>query len=169
MQGSISISRARSSLTTLVATASLVVLATTPALAARPSAPGNNGTVKVHGGADEASPITGNDPHVCDFHLDFLFADADQSGSWWIESWSPGGDRSVVLSGGYTTDADGYDRQPALGTYELPNGHYKLSWEGAANPGGAVNAKHKVFWVDCAEDDGGNGGGGEEEPPPTQG
>jgi hypothetical protein len=159
--------RARSTtLLTLVASVSLLILAASPALAAKPASPGNNGTVKVHDGADEPSPATQNNPHVCTFHLDFFFADAGQAGDWWIESWSPGGDGSVGMVGSYETDADGYDRQPEFGSFALPDGHYKLSWEGAENPGGNVNAKHKVFWVACG-DDGGGGGGGEE--PPTEG
>ena len=35
------------------------------------------------------------------------------------------------------------------GTFGLPDGHYKLFWEGATNPGGQLEIKHKVFWVDC--------------------
>ena len=162
-----STSHARPMLLTLVAVVSLAILAVAPALAAKPSSPGNNGTVKVHDGATEASPPTQNNPHVCDFHLDFLFADAGQVGDWWVESWSPGGDGSVVVSGTYVTDAEGYARQPAAGSFLIPDGHYKLSWEGAENPGGNVNPKHKVFWVDCGDGGGGGGGGGEE--PPTEG
>jgi hypothetical protein len=145
--------RARPTIGTIVAIVSLTILCATPVLGAKPSAPGNNGTVKVHDGATEPSPATQNNPHVCDFHLDFLFADAGQAGDWWIESWSPGGDRSVVLDGSYLTDAAGYDREPATGSFGLADGHYKLSWEGAENPGGRVNLKHKVFWVDCGGDD----------------
>ncbi len=144
--------RTRPTFAAIAVIACLTMLLATPVLGAKPSAPGNNGTVKVHDGADEASPITQNNPHVCDFHLDFLFADADQAGDWWIQSWSPGGDRSIVLEGSYLTDAAGYDRAPASGTFGLPEGHYKLSWEGAANPGGKVNAKHKVFWVECGDE-----------------
>jgi hypothetical protein len=158
--------RVRPTIGAIVALVSLAILAAAPVLGAKPSAPGNNGTVKVHDGADEASPITQNNPHVCDFHLDFLFADAGQSGDWWIVSWSPGGDRSTVLDGTYLTDAAGYDRAPDSGTFGLPVGHYKLYWEGAATPGGKVNAKHKVFWVEC--DGGGGGGGGGENPPDPQ-
>jgi hypothetical protein len=152
--------RIRRTLTAIVTIVSVATLLTTPVLGAKPSSPGNNGTVKVHDGLDEASPITQNDPHVCTFHLDFLFADAGQAGDWWIEAWSPGGDRSIVLDGSYLTDATGYDREPAGDTFALPDGHYKLYWDGSANPGGKVNLKHKVFWVDC-------GAEGPMDPPPT--
>lgn len=156
-------SRLRPGISAIVAIVSLAILCATPVLGAKP-APGNNGTVKVHDGADEPSPAVQNNPHVCDFHLDFFFADAGQAGTWWVESWSPGGDRSTVLAGGYLTDASGYDREPAVGSFGLPDGHYKLYWEGAENPGGKVNLKHKVFWVECGDDGGGGGGGGGGDP-----
>lgn len=118
--------------------------------------PGNNGTVKVHDGDTETEPIVHNQPHVCDFHLHFFFADAGQTGDWWIESWPPTGDGTTVLSssteGAYLTDSNGEDRKPDSGdTYALADGHYKLFWYGAANPGGQQNLKHKVFWVECEE------------------
>lgn len=141
----------------LLATISLVLgalVVAAPALAQDP--PGNNGTIKVHdNNPGEPDPEVKNQPHVCEFDLHFFFADADQRGDWWIESWPPTGDRSVVLSsdteGRYMTDANGEDRKPddPNAYYSLENGHYKLFWEGATNPGGQQNIKHKVFWVDC--------------------
>ena len=119
-------------------------------------APGNNGTVKIHDGATEPSPEVKNQPHVCTFHLHFFFADAGQAGDWWIESWPPTGDRGTVLAGTYLTNANGEDRQPEEGAYQLPNGHYKLFWEGR----NTQNIKHKVFWVKCAPTTGGGGGAG---------
>ena len=124
---------------------------------ARPTladSPGNNGTVKIHEGATEEEPIVANDPHVCTFHLHFFFGDDVQAGDWWIEEWAPDDKGTVVLTGNYNA-TDGEDRQPEQGVYELPDGHYKLFWEGAATPGGQTEIKHKVFWVDC------EGGGGE--------
>ena len=131
------------------------MLLATPVLGAKPSAPGNNGTVKVHDGADEASPITQNNPHVCDFHLDFLFADADQAGDWWIQSWSPGGDRSIVLEGSYLTDAAGYDRAPASGTLRpagrplqaLLGGRGQSGWQGERQAQGLLG---RVWRRGCA-------------------
>jgi hypothetical protein len=132
---------------------------------AHEDAPGNNGTVKIHEGGTETEPIVRNEPHVCTFHLHFFFADAAQTGDWWIESWPPTGDGTVVLSGTYTTDANGeYRTPPAPGTYSLPDGHYKLFWQGRNEQ----NVKHKVFWVECpAPTPAGGGGGVAPTPTPT--
>jgi hypothetical protein len=116
--------------------------------------PGNNGTVKIHEGGTEDEPIVANDPHVCTFHLHFFFGDDVQSGEWWIEEWAPGDAKgAVVLAGDYDASA-GEDRAPDASAvpnvFSLPDGHYKLFWEGATNPGGQTNIKHKVFWVACA-------------------
>ena len=110
---------------------------------------GNNGTVKIHEGATETEPGPQNEPHVCTFHLHFFFADPFQSGSWEIQSWPPTGDGTVVLSGDYDTEGTGEDRAPADGVYELPDGHYKLFWDGDDDK----HDKHKVFWVACGEVD----------------
>src|SRR4051812_50087587 len=105
--------------------------ATSPVLAN--DTPGNNGTVKIHEGADEhANGEVRNEPHVCTFHLHFYFADPEQSGTWEIQEWAPTGQKgTVVLSGTYDTAGDGEDRQPEEGTYSLTEGHYKLFWDGA--------------------------------------
>jgi hypothetical protein len=68
-----------------------------------------------------------------------------QSGEWHIEVWAPGDKGVLALSGSYDTAGDGEDRQPASGTYSLPNGHYKLFWDGDEGK----HDKQKVFWVDC--------------------
>jgi hypothetical protein len=116
------------------------------ALAAHPDTPGNNGTVKIHDGAGEPSPDVQNQPHVCTFHLHFFFADPEQSGAWEIQEWSPGDKGVVVMTGTYDTVGDGEDRQPESGAYSLPDGHYKLFWDGDAGK----HDKMKVFWVRCA-------------------
>ena len=116
------------------------------ALAAHPNTPGNNGTVKIHDGAGEPSPEVRNQPHVCTFHLHFFFADPEQSGTWEIQEWSPGNKGVVVMSGTYDTVGDGEDRQPETGAYKLPDGHYKLFWDGDTGK----HDKMKVFWVRCA-------------------
>jgi hypothetical protein len=144
-----------------IACLTAAMLLASPAQAGGPQgAPGNNGTVKIHDGSGEPSPEVRNQPHVCTFHLHFFFGDAEQTGDWWIESWPPTGDRTVAMGPEtYTTDANGEDRAPATGAYELPDGHYKLFWEGATNPGEQTNIKHKVFWVDCPPAGGTSGGG----------
>ena len=112
--------------------------------------PGNNGTVKIHEGAGENDPgEVRNEPHVCTFHLHFYFADPAQAGTWEIQEWAPTGEKgTVVLSGTYDTAGDGEDRQPEQGVYTLPDGHYKLFWDGDLDTG--KHDKMKVFWVDCA-------------------
>jgi hypothetical protein len=116
------------------------------ALAALTDTPGNNGTVKIHDGAGEPSPEVRNQPHVCTFHLHFFFADPEQSGTWEIQEWSPGDKGVVVMTGTYDTVGDGEDRQPETGAYKLPDGHYKLFWDGDTGK----HDKMKVFWVRCA-------------------
>src|SRR5688500_7742553 len=124
--------------------------------------PGNNGTIKVHdNNPGEPDPEVKNQPHVCQFDLHFFFGDAGQTGDWWIQEWPPTSDTGPTsdpagaeLSGVYEDpDLNREDREPDVdGTYyTLPDGHYKLFWEGALNPGGQQNIKHKVFWVDCPE------------------
>jgi hypothetical protein len=112
--------------------------------------PGNNATVKIHDGATENDAgAVRNEPHVCTFHLHFFFADPEQAGTWEIQAWAPTGDKgTVVKSGTYDTAGDGEDRQPATGVYTLPDGHYKLFWDGDLDTG--KHDKMKVFWVDCA-------------------
>jgi hypothetical protein len=128
--------------------ASALVLLAATGVAAKDN-PGNNGTVKIHDGAGEPSPEVRNEPHVCTFHLHFFFGDDQQSGTWEIQEWSPGDKGTVRMPAGstgrYDTQGDGEDRQPPTGAYSLPDGHYKLFWDGDTGK----NDKHKVFWVDC--------------------
>src|SRR5689334_4754069 len=128
-----------------------------PTVVAHQDAPGNNGTVKIHDGAGEPSPSeVRNEPHVCTFHLHFYFADPEQAGSWEIQEWAPTGQKgTVVLTGTYDTAGDGQDRQPEQGAYSLPDGHYKLFWDGDTSK----HDKMKVFWVDC--------GASQQSPSPT--
>ena len=136
----------------LASAALLVGALGSAALAAQPEVPGNNGTVKIHEGAGEPASEVRNQPHVCTFHLHFFFADAGDTGTWEIQEWSPGDKGTVVLEGTYETDQNGEDRDPDAGVYELPDGHYKLFWDGDLDTN--KHDKHKVFWVDC-EDEGG--------------
>src|SRR5262245_33193537 len=101
-----------------------------PGFAASPPDQGNNGTVKILEGSTETEPIVHNEPHVCTFHLHVFFADPFEAGTWEIQEWSPGDKGTVVLSGTYDTNGDGEDRDPDQGAYTLPDGHYKLFWDG---------------------------------------
>ncbi|MBA2719199.1 MAG: hypothetical protein H0U52_08185, partial [Chloroflexi bacterium] len=114
--------------------------------------PGNNGTVKIHEGNTENDPgEVRNEPHVCTFHLHFYFADPVQTGTWEIQEWAPTGDKgTVVRSGTYDTAGDGEDRDAENGVYTLPDGHYKLFWDGDLDT--QKHDKMKVFWVECEPD-----------------
>jgi hypothetical protein len=124
----------------------LALLASAPLVGAAGGPGGNNGTVKIHGGSTETEPVVRNEPHVCTFHLHFLFADPTQAGVWEIRAWAPRDKGDVVLSGPYDTSNDGVDREPHSGVFSLANGHYKLFWKGRNEQ----NLKHKAFWVECA-------------------
>ena len=126
----------------LIAGLAMLLLAGTAA--AMPA--GNNGTVKIHSGGSESEPLVRNEPHVATFHLHFLFADPSQAGRWEVRTWAPGDAGRVVLAGRYDTAGDGTDRQPAVGAFTLPDGHYKLFWTGRNEK----NVKHKTFWVENA-------------------
>ena len=146
--------------------AALLIIAA-PALGGHPDgAPGNNGTIKVHdNNPGEPDPEVKNQPHVCQFDLHFFFGDAGQTGDWWIKEWPPTSEsgpsndpEGAVLMDTYEDpDMDREDREPdgEGAYYTLPNGHYKLFWEGAPTPAqddDDVNIKHKVFWVECPEE-----------------
>ncbi|MGW0421661.1 LPXTG cell wall anchor domain-containing protein [Streptomyces sp. NPDC003015] len=119
---------------------------------AHATAPGDNGTVKIHD-ATTGEELRKNEPHVCTFYLDAFGFDAVQEVDWHIEAWAPTakvkGD--TVKSGEITLDSDGHGRTEDL---SLPDGHYKLFWNFDGEKGAA---KHKVFWADCAEEEGGGG------------
>ena len=131
--------------------------------------PGNNGTVKIHEGADEPTPEARNQPHVCTFHVHARGFDGGQALQVTVLSWPPTGDRGMVLEGTLDTDDTGGGRWPETGALSLPDGHYRLVVDtGDAEP---TRDKHKMFWVRCDEesvlggssdqdDEGSNGGGG---------
>ncbi|MFF1302293.1 LPXTG cell wall anchor domain-containing protein [Streptomyces sp. NPDC058307] len=120
---------------------------------AHATAPGDNGTVKIHD-AGTGDELRKNEPHVCTFYLDAFGFDAVQEVDWHIEAWAPTakvkGD--TVKSGEITLDSDGQGRTEDL---SLPDGHYKLFWNFEGEKSAA--AKHKVFWTDCAEEEGSGG------------
>lgn len=117
---------------------------------AHATAPGDNGTVKIHD-ATTGEALRKNEPHVCAFYLDAFGFDAVQQVDWHIEAWAPTAETKgeTVKSGEITLDADGHGRTDDL---SLPDGHYKLFWNFDGENGAA---KHKVFWTDCEEEDGG--------------
>ncbi|MFE1881598.1 LPXTG cell wall anchor domain-containing protein [Streptomyces diastatochromogenes] len=135
----------------LTAVASAALLAA-PA-AAHATAPGDNGTVKIHD-AKTGEELRRNEPHVCTFYLDAFGFDGLQQVDWHIEAWAPTAATkgATVKSGAVTLDADGHGRTEDL---SLPDGHYKLFWNFEGEKG---SAKHKVFWTDCAGSQGGGGG-----------
>ena len=121
--------------------------------AAHATAPGDNGTVKIHD-ATTGEELRKNEPHVCTFYLDAFGFDAVQQVDWHIEAWAPTADvkGETVDSGAITLDSGGHGRTADL---SLPDGHYKLFWNFDGEKGAA---KHKVFWTDCAAEEGGGGG-----------
>ncbi|MGW3642380.1 LPXTG cell wall anchor domain-containing protein [Streptomyces sp. NPDC005131] len=136
-----------STLTAAVAAALLL------APSAHATAPGDNGTVKIHD-ATTGEELRKNEPHVCTFYLDAFKFDGGQQVDWHIEARAPTADvkGETVKSGSLTLDGDGHGRTQDL---SLPDGHYKLFWNFDGEHG---RAKHKVFWTDC-EDDAQPGGG----------
>ena len=72
--------------------------------------------------------------HVCTFHLHFFFADPEQAGTWEIQEWSPGDKGTRGPERDLRHAGDGEDRQPEAGAYGLPDGHYKLFWDGDSTP-----------------------------------
>lgn len=121
-------------------------------VSAHATAPGDNGTVKIHD-ATTGEALKRNEPHVCTFYLDAFGFDAVQQVDWHIEAWAPTAATKgeTVRTGAITLGADGHGRTEDL---SLPDGHYKLFWNFDGEKGAA---KHKVFWTDCR--DSGEGGG----------
>lgn len=121
--------------------------------AAHASAPGDNGTVKIHD-ARTGEELRRNEPHVCTFYLDAFGFDGVQRVDWHIDAWAPTAapKGATVKSGALALDADGHGR---TGEMSLPDGHYKLFWNFEGEKGAA---KHKVFWTDCAGSQGAGGG-----------
>ncbi|MFJ1827676.1 LPXTG cell wall anchor domain-containing protein [Streptomyces sp. NPDC088178] len=152
-----------------VASAGTLTAAVTAALLLAPTAyataPGDNGTVKIHD-ASTGEELRKNEPHVCTFYLDAFGFDAEQSVDWRIEAWAPTAHvkGETVKSGSLTLDGEGHGRSQ---DQSLPDGHYKLFWNFDGEHG---RAKHKVFWVDCGEDSKPGGekpGGGKPSPSDT--
>ncbi|WCH93345.1 LPXTG cell wall anchor domain-containing protein [Streptomyces moderatus] len=120
--------------------------------AAHATAPGDNGTVKIHD-ATTGEELPKNEPHVCEFYLDAFGFDSVQQVSWHIEAWAPTAavKGETVKSGAITLDGEGHGRTDDM---TLPDGHYKLFWNFQGEKG---SAKHKVFWTDCEDEEPGVG------------
>ncbi|MEU9654875.1 LPXTG cell wall anchor domain-containing protein [Streptomyces chartreusis] len=120
--------------------------------AAHATAPGDNGTVKIHD-ATTGEDLRKNEPHVCEFYLDAFGFDSVQQVSWHIEAWAPTAavKGETVKSGAITLDGQGHGRTDDM---TLPDGHYKLFWNFQGEKG---SAKHKVFWTDCEDEEPGGG------------
>jgi hypothetical protein len=121
------------------------------AAAAQTDPAGNNGTVKIHEGADAPSPEVRNQPHVCTFHIYAHGFDAGQDLQLTVLSWPPTGDRSSVLDATLHTDDTGEGRWPESGAHSLPDGHYRLVVD--TGNGVPTQDKHKMFWVKCTDAD----------------
>ncbi|MGI5376024.1 LPXTG cell wall anchor domain-containing protein [Streptomyces sp. CA-251387] len=120
--------------------------------AAHATAPGDNGTVKIHD-ATTGEELRKNEPHVCEFYLDAFGFDSVQKVDWHIEAWAPTAavKGETVKSGAITLDGEGHGRTDDM---TLPDGHYKLFWNFEGENG---SAKHKVFWTDCEDEEEGGG------------
>ncbi|MFJ8534343.1 LPXTG cell wall anchor domain-containing protein [Streptomyces sp. NPDC093591] len=120
--------------------------------AAHATAPGDNGTVKIHD-ASTGEELRKNEPHVCEFYLDAFGFDSVQKVDWHIEAWAPTADvkGETVKSGAITLDGEGHGRTEDM---TLADGHYKLFWNFEGENG---SAKHKVFWSDCEDEEPGDG------------
>ncbi len=106
--------------------------------------PGNNGDVKINAAPGDIYGGPENDPHVCKFFVSGTNFDSGQQQTWWIEGWDPTYPAHPVVKGPftYTANSQGYWQSPVYG---LPNGHYRLDWNGRNDQ----NVKHKMFWVSC--------------------
>src|SRR5215475_3077640 len=115
------------------------------AVASLAFAAGDDGDVKIHDEQNGEPPLdVNNEPHVCKFFVIGFNFDAGQQIHWQIDQQPPTGNVTNVANGDLTADAQG-DSQSAL--QSLPDGHYKLFWNFIGENG---DAKHKVFWVECA-------------------
>lgn len=101
---------------------------------------GNNGTVKIHDAAT-GQEFRQNEPHVCAFYLAGFGFDNSQNGTFEIRQHAPTGSAGAVAGVWGPANAQGDWR---TATINIPNGHYKLTISA-----GAVEPKHKVFWVEC--------------------
>jgi hypothetical protein len=131
-----------------------LLLSVAPVLGAANGNNGNNGgggagssNVKVHDASTGVEALgSDNEPHVCDFWLEFSMPDPYEAGTWVLLSWAPTGDGSTVASGTYDTTGDGTDSSSVI---QVAAGHYRVEWTAT----GESASKKKTFWVDAGCDD----------------
>jgi len=128
------------------------VLMAVPASATK-SAPGNNGTLKVHEQGTQSQFIN-NDPKVCTFNFEGYNFGNGQDGLIVITAQGGGNDQSEVkrihMPAAAETTEHGTYTETAYHT--LPDGHYKSTVYGKDNKGEYrvdLKAKSKVFKVEC--------------------
>lgn len=113
------------------------------------AAEGFHGDVKIHQEPAGTEPIVNNEPKVCSpFSIHGFNFDSSASGWWKVIAWEPTGDNeTIVKQGTWSTGAE--SGEWTSGQLTQANGHYKLLYD-QTQPDPPGNAKHKVFWVDCA-------------------
>ena len=117
----------------------LALVVAGPAAAQDPE--GNNGSVKIHAGANEPSDERRSEPQVCTFHIHAFNFDPHQELRYTITNVDDGG---VVEAGSFEVNQRGQGREPAGDAMSVPNaGSYRL--DVATNDGG----KSKTFQVTC--------------------
>lgn len=149
---------------TIAVSAVVFAFASTPlvgAASSKPSAPGNNGTIKVH---EQGTPANteSNDPKVCFFNFEGYGFDKGQSGVIVISSQMNGKDKVGVKQVNMpAADSNGYTETAYVA---VPDGHYKTTVYGKDTRGNPdhnqdLKAKSKVIKVKCDASNGGQGSG----------
>jgi hypothetical protein len=125
--------------------------------AAVPGPPGNNGTVKVDGGALDNGPA--NEPHVgCGFFVEWFGFDTDASSTVTFTVQPPTADPNtagaatsmtfgpfIVDHDGYNQSFDIYDLLKNFTPHPIQGFHVKLETNTTWSNGD--DSKYKVFWV----------------------
>ncbi len=128
--------------TALLAVVFSVLFSTvTPSEYAYADTKGANGTVNIHNGSSEPSPLEQNSPKICTtFHIHGFKFDKNQSGEW--EIYGQGADKDKEgTSGSYKADENGTWISSLI---TLPIGHWKLDVDGFSK-----GDKSKVFKIEC--------------------
>lgn len=161
----------------LVSAAALAAALALPSVAYAGDAPGNNGTLKVHGPNTPFERMANEPRVVCRFYLAGFQFDSNQVVNYRFnvqggpDNGDPAGTPGSFTVGPANGDPQGAGRTPVLGPddHDLENGRYKVT--GTTNDG----SKTKVFNLSCDDDGtvlptptptptpgGGGGGGGDD-------